>query len=165
MLESGSFVPDEEMASFVTAFLDERGIFDQVLFDGFPRSLPQYAVLKNWLAERKARVDLAIVLEIPESETIRRLSARRQDPQTGKIYNLITDPPPAGIDLTILTQRDDDKPEAIKKRLGWYHEQVIPLIAELDKEMEVIRIDGMKSIAQIQQEIDAKILSQNRGGN
>ena len=62
-------------------------------------------------------MDLVILLKISEEETIRRLSARRLDPATGKIYNLITDKPPAEIDPTTLIQRDDDKPEAIAKDL------------------------------------------------
>lgn len=161
MLDSGSFVPDEEMASFVTAFLDEKGIVDNILFDGFPRSVRQLAVLKAWLAQRKTKIDLAFVLQIDEKETIRRLSARRADPKTEKIYNLITDPPPASLDKSSLVQREDDTPPAIKKRLGWYKEQVMPLIAELKEEIEVIELDGERPIAQIHEEIYEKILSQN----
>jgi len=101
-------------------------------------------------------------LQIREEETIRRLSARRYDPATGKIYNLITDPPPKDIDKNSLVQRDDDKPEAIKKRLTWYKEQVVPLIAELKKEVEVIDLDGARPIAEIHQEIYEKILLKNQ---
>ena len=45
------------------------------------------------------------------------------DPATGEIYNLVTDPPPAGIDQTVLIHRDDDKPDAIKQRLTVYRGQ------------------------------------------
>lgn len=153
MLASGTFVPDAEMASYVTAFLDEKGIFDNILFDGFPRSIKQFEVLKSWLEKRKARINLALVLEISEKETIRRLSARRMDSNTGKIYNLITDPPPVNIDKTSLVQRDDDRPEAIRKRLGWYEEQVKPLINQLQKETKVVGVDGERSIEKIHQEL------------
>jgi len=162
MLDKGAFVPDEEMVSYVTAFLDEKGLNDDILFDGFPRSIKQYIFLKSWLADRKTGINLAIVLQIREEETIRRLSSRRYDPATGKIYNLITDPPPKDIDKNSLVQRDDDKPEAIKKRLTWYKEQVVPLIAELKKEVEVIDLDGARPIAEIHQEIYEKILLKNQ---
>ncbi len=153
MLSSGTFVPDKEMVSYVTAYLDEKGIYDNILFDGFPRSIVQYDFLKSWLNDRKAKIDLVLVLEISEEETIRRLSSRRQDPKTGKIYNLITDPPPDNIDKSALIQRDDDKPDAIKKRLGWYKDQVIPLIAELNGETKVVELNGERPIEEIQADL------------
>jgi adenylate kinase len=153
MLANGVFVPDAEMCSYVTSYLDEKGIYDNILFDGFPRSEAQYDSLKDWLAVKKVKINIVLLLEIGEEETIRRLSARRMDPATGKIYNLITDPPPDGVDPNTLTQRDDDMPVAIKKRLSWYQEQVTPLIAALREDIGVIDIDGMRPIAEIQKEL------------
>jgi adenylate kinase len=98
-------------------------------------------------------LDLVIVLEIPEEETVRRLSARRLDPETGKIYNLITDLPPKEIDVEKLTQREDDKPEAIRKRLSLYRERTEPLIEEMKKVIKVVEIDGQRSIEEISKEI------------
>lgn len=153
MLSGGTFVPDKEMVSYVTAYLDEEGIYDNILFDGFPRSIVQYDFLKSWLNEKQVAIDLALVLEISEGETIRRLSSRRQDSKTGKIYNLITDPLPSDIDADVLIQRDDDKPDAIKKRLGWYQDLVVPLIAKLKKETKVIEINGERPIEEIQNDL------------
>jgi len=96
---------------------------------------------------------LTIVLQINEEETVRRLSARRQDPETGKIYNLITDKPPAGVDEATLIHRDDDKPEAIKKRLALYKEQTEPLIDILKKDSEVIEVDGQRPIETISKDL------------
>lgn len=162
MLSEGTFVPDEEMVSYVTAYLDGKGIYDNILFDGFPRSITQYNFLKSWLKEKNVSLNLVIILEISEEETVRRLSARRSDPRTGKIYNLITDPPPADINKDLLVLRDDDKPEAIKKRLGWYKEQVIPLISELKKEVKVVEINGERPIDEIQKELVMEIESLNK---
>jgi adenylate kinase len=153
MLSGGTFVPDKEMVSYVTAYLDEKGIYDNILFDGFPRSIVQYDFLKSWMSDKKVTVDLVLVLIISEEETIRRLSSRRQDPKTGKIYNLITDLPPDNIDKSALVQREDDKPEAIKKRLGWYKDLVVPLIAELKKETKVIEVNGERPIEEIQTDL------------
>ena len=157
MLAEGTFVPDEEMASYVSSYLDEKGISDNVLFDGFPRSQKQYVVLKSWFGARGTRIDLVLVLKISEEETIRRLSARRQDPATGKIYNLITDQPPENINKDTLTQREDDKPEAIKKRLQWYSDFVMPLVDELKKETKVVELDGERSIKEIQNDLIKEI--------
>lgn len=152
-LNRGELVPDIEMTSYLTAFLDQKNLYDDIIFDGFPRTVDQYNFLKNWLVDKEVKLDLAVVLEIPEEETIRRLTARRMDPTTGKIYNLITDLPPAGVDQSTLIHREDDKPEAIKVRLGNYRKRTEPLIAEIAKDVEVVEIDGNRPIEVISQDL------------
>jgi adenylate kinase len=161
MLSEGALVPDREMVSYVTAFLDEKGLYDNILFDGFPRSIVQYQALAAWLKDKRAQIDLALVLEISEKETIKRLSARRIDPKTGQIYNLSTDLPPDNISLDSLIQREDDKPEAIKKRLGWYHDQVRPLIEKLKEDIKVVEVNGERPIAAIQADLVAMVKNNN----
>jgi adenylate kinase len=156
-LAGGNLVPGEEMSSYVTTYLDDNGLYDNVLFDGFPRTLDQYEFFKKWAEEKKVKLNLVILLTVSEAETVRRLSARRQDPATGKIYNLITDKPPAEVDESKLIQRDDDKPEAIAKRLSLYKEQTEPMVSELKKVTDVVEVDGERPIDTILQDIAAKI--------
>lgn len=120
-----------------------------ILLDGFPRTLEQYDIFFPWLMEVGGKFDLVIVLKVSDEELIKRLSARRLDPVTGKIYNLVTDKPPAGVDINYLVQREDDELEAIGKRLGWYHESVEPLIEVLKKDVKVVEIDGDRPIEEI----------------
>lgn len=157
MINSGKLVPDIEMTSYLTAFLDEKGIYDDIIFDGFPRTVDQYNFLKQWLIAKKVTIDLAIVLNISQAETIRRLSGRRLDPKTGQIYNIVTDSLPAGVDLKELVQRDDDKPEAIKKRLEIYETRTKLLVDEIAKDTSVMDVDGERPIEQIHQEIVSRI--------
>ena len=146
LLAKGNLVPDREISSYVQAYFDEKGIYDNIIFDGFPRTVVQYNFFKKWLEDKESSLDSVIVLKISEEETIRRLAARRQDPETGKIYNLITDPPPEGLDKSKLVQREDDTPEAIKQRLAWYGKLVVPLIEVMKKDSKVIEIDGERPI-------------------
>lgn len=146
-------VPDKEMTSYLTAFLDSKNLYDDILFDGFPRTVEQYDFMKHWLTDKKVKIDLTIVLEIGEEETLKRLSARRQDPVTGKIYNLVTDKPPAEVDENTLVQREDDKPEAIKKRLDLYRERTEPLIEKLKEDSEVIEVNGERLIEEISEDL------------
>ena len=159
IMDEGKLVPDEEFTSYLTAYLDEKNIYDNVIFDGFPRTVTQYNFLKNWLIQKNVKLDLAIVLEISETETIRRLSARRLDPETGKIYNLVTEEIPTEVDKSKLVQRDDDKPEAIKKRLNIYRTQTTALIDEIRKDSKVVEIDGERSVAEINKDISSLIKS------
>lgn len=152
-LTEGKLVPDEEMTSFLSALFDEKNLYDDIIFDGFPRTLNQYNFWKRWLTDKAVSLDLVVVLEISEEETTKRLGARRVDPETGQIYNLITDPPPSNVDRDKLVQRDDDKLEAIKRRLRLYRERTEPLIAELRKDTKVVEIDGERPVEVIFKEI------------
>lgn len=154
IMDEGKLVPDKELTSYLTAFLDSRNLYDGIIFDGFPRTIEQYDFLKNWLSDKDVKFDLVIILDVTQKETIRRLSARRKDPLTGKIYNLITDPPPADVDVSRLVQRGDDRPEAIMERLNLYRERTEPLIAKLKNETQVFEVNGERSIEEIATEID-----------
>ena len=154
MNEKGKLVPDDMFFFAMKELLGEKIKSGKgVLLDGFPRNIDQYEIIKNWFDEQGEKLDIAFLIDISEEETIRRLSARRQDPKTGKIYNLITAPPPDNIDKSDLVQREDDKPEAIKKRLGWYQDLAVPLIAELKKETKVIELNGERPIEKIQNDL------------
>lgn len=163
IMNSGKLVPDKEMTSYLTAYLDQENLYDDIIFDGFPRTLTQYDFLKIWLDEKGVKIDLGLILEISEKETIKRLGARRIDPSTGKIYNLITDKPPSDVDSDKLIQRDDDKPEAIKKRLEIYRNQTKQLIEKLEGDTKVIEVDGERSIEEIQKDL-VKIIKEVKDG-
>lgn len=130
IMDKGNLVPDDEMCSYVTAFFDEKDLYDNVLLDGFPRTLNQYRFLNSWLKDREIKFDLVLVLEISETETLKRL---------------------------LLRGRRDDTPDSIKKRLALYRERTKALIDEMKKEIEVKVVDGERSIGEIQEDL-AKII-------
>jgi adenylate kinase len=151
ILSQGKLVPTELTFGLVKEAIGGR--MENVILDGFPRTLDQYELLKPWLEQTGSKIDLVIVLLVDEEKLINRLSARRLDPITGQIYNLVTDLPPADIDVSKLTQREDDKLEAIEKRLTWYKDSVIPLVDKLKEELDVFEVNGDRSIDEIQAEL------------
>jgi len=154
--KKGELVPDELTLSILKTKLEkEKPDLTNLLFDGFPRSLTQYQLLKNWFSEKRAKIDKVILLEISEEETIRRLSARRICSKCGNVYNLITNPPPHGKCVCggELIQRKDDYPEAIKTRLSLYHQITSPLIDLLEKEGILVRVNGERPIEAISQDL------------
>lgn len=157
IMDSGQLVPDKEFTSYLASYLDSEHMYDGVIFDGFPRTVDQYLFLRNWLNDKNVKIDLVFVIEISEVETVRRLSGRRIDPKTNKIYNLVTDKLPEGIDEKDLIQRDDDKEDAIKKRLEIYNTRTTQLIEEVGKDSKVIRVNGERPIEEIHNEISSII--------
>lgn len=153
MQASGVLVPDEETSSYITSFLDSKNLYDDIVFDGFPRTMLQYKILKRWMDEKEVKLDMGFVINVSVEESTRRLSSRRQDPDTDKIYNLLTDKPPAEIDVNSLIQRNDDRPDAIKKRLEIYKDQTMILINEIKKATQLFEIDGERSVDEIQKDL------------
>lgn len=149
----GVLVPDDQMYKIVRDHLIERNQFDNIIFDGYPRSLVQWNLITEFLKTKGTRVEKVFLLTIDEHETIRRLSARRIDPATEMIYNLITNPPPPTVDQNTLIHRDDDKPEAIQVRLTAYHTSTQPLVTLLKTEGKLVEIDGTQPIEEIHAQI------------
>lgn len=154
----GELLPDDEMFSLLTKHIEKNNpTRKNLLLEGYPRSIKQYEMLKKWLAERSLGIDRVIFLEISEGEIMKRTSARRVDKETGKIYNLITNPPGPNVDVKNLSQRPDDKPEAIQKRLDWFKNSVLPLVDVFEKEGILERIDGERPIETITKDILSKL--------
>jgi adenylate kinase len=154
--QKGRLLPDEETFSLIKGVVESHAPdLDKLIFDGFPRSIRQYELLKDWFRTKGTKLDLAILLEISEDETIRRLSARRTCDKCGKVYNLITNPPPkSGCPCGgALIQRVDDTPSAIKTRLASYRKTTTPMVEQLDREGILVRLNGERSIQTIFQDI------------
>ncbi|RLC32886.1 adenylate kinase [Candidatus Woesebacteria bacterium] len=152
----GELLPDEEVFSLVSNHLNEKApTAKNILLDGYPRSVKQYELLEDWLKQKDAKIDKAILLEISEKESIRRLSARRTCNKCGQIYNLITNLPPAdGCPCGgSLTQREDDMPESIKKRLAAYNKVTKPLVKRLESQGILEKVDGERPIETIFKDI------------
>lgn len=157
-INRGELVEDREMFSLVGDFLEKNiPSGKNLILDGYPRSVLQYELLKDWLKGKNSKIDRAIFLDISQKESIRRLSARRMDKETGKIYNLITNPPDIKVNKANLIQREDDTPDAIKKRLELYTKTTQPLLSTLEKEGVLIKVDGERPIEVIFEDL-VKIL-------
>ena len=109
-----------------------------MIFDGFPRTIPQAEALETLLNERGTSVTAVVGLEVPEEELIDRLVKRGQ-----------------------MSGRSDDNEETIKKRLAVYHNQTSPL-QEFYKEKGLYKaIKGTGTIDGIFEDIKAAIDSIN----
>ncbi|MBO7139112.1 MAG: adenylate kinase [Prevotella sp.] len=134
-IDQGQLIPDELMISILASVYDGFGRGHKgVIFDGFPRTIPQAEALKAMLAERGDKVAAMIELDVPEDELMKRLLLRGQ-----------------------LAGRADDNEETIKKRLVVYHQQTQPLIEWYSKEGLHHHIDGLGELDRIFQDICAVV--------
>ena len=136
LLQSGSLVPDSLTISLVREHLSTLDGREGFILDGFPRTVPQAAALAEF-----AQIDAAVELIVPEQEVVRRLSGRRTCAWCGATFNVASMPANAAI-FCAPVQRDDDDPEAIRRRLHAYRAQTTPVL-EYYRSTDLLRgIDG-----------------------
>jgi adenylate kinase len=146
-MERGELVPDELICGVIAEKLDSGEADDGFLLDGFPRTIGQAEMLEEALEKLDRPLTAALLIEASDEEVLRRLSGRRTCVKAGHVYHLELDPPKnEGVcdqDGSRLVQRDDDKPETIRKRLAAYHEQTEPLIDWYEERGLLRRFDGL----------------------
>ena len=134
-IDKGQLIPDELMVNILASVYDSFGKEHQgVIFDGFPRTIPQAEALKKMLSERGHKVAAMIELDVPEDELMTRLVKRGKE-----------------------SGRSDDNEETIKKRLAVYHNQTAPLIEWYKNEGIHHHIDGLGELDRIFGDISAVI--------
>lgn len=126
-IDHGQLIPDELMIDILAGVYDSFGKDHKgIIFDGFPRTIPQAEALKKMLNERSHKVAAMIELDVPEEELMERLIKRGKE-----------------------SGRADDNEETIKKRLVVYHTQTAPLVEWYKNEGIHNHIDGLGSLDRI----------------
>lgn len=129
IMDTGGLVSDNIIVAIVKQRLQQADCEHGFLLDGFPRTIPQAEAIN----EETIVIDHILQLELDDAEIIKRLSGRRVAPSSGRVYNIIFDPPKhPGIDNEsgeLLIQRDDDKEATVRERLQIYRQLTQPLIA------------------------------------
>ncbi len=143
--DAGKLVPDDLVNRMVDERLAQPDCKPGFLLDGFPRTVVQAEALDAMLARRGLKLDHVLLLEVADAVLLERITGRRSDPQTGRVYHVKFDPPPPEI-ADRLIQRSDDTEEVLRKRLEEYHAKTSPLIPYYDRAKLLRRIDGVGSM-------------------
>ena len=122
-MSKGQLIPDELMVDILASVFDQKTQqpnFKGVIFDGFPRTIPQGVALEEMLNKRGQNIAAVVSLEVPENELIDRLINRGKE-----------------------TGRTDDNYDTIKARLDVYHNQTTPLKEQYLKDGKLHTIEGL----------------------
>lgn len=156
-MDGGNLVPDSLILSMVGEEFKKPELSPGYILDGFPRTCPQADGLDHLLADQNQKLDHVLVLDVPDSELIRRLTARRSCSECGHIYNLVFNPPKSeGVcdhDGSTLVHRSDDTEETVVNRLKVYKEQTQPLVDHYKPQGLIRMIDGTGNVQDIYQRI------------
>jgi adenylate kinase len=120
-IDRGDLVPDGVTIDMLLERIAEPDAKAGVIYDGFPRTLQQAEALDEALGARNHEADLALLINAPDDEIIRRLSGRWLCSECGAIFHEETQPPKQAQVCdncgSALRQRDDDKPDVVRRRL------------------------------------------------
>jgi adenylate kinase len=155
-MRAGQLVPDDVVIGMVIERLSQADCKHGFMLDGFPRTRPQAEALDREMAKNQIKLDVVLLLEVPDELILERITGRRSDPATGRIYHLTFDPPPRDL-LSRLIHRKDDTGEAITARLLKYHSETAPIIPFYEKKGILRRVDGVAALDEVTRRIEAEL--------
>ena len=156
-MDKGLLVPDKIIMELIKIRLSKDDAKNGLLFDGFPRTIPQAMAL-----EKLTSVSMVVSLVVQDDEIVSRIAGRRTDPETGEIYHVEYKPAPQDIRSRLL-QRDDDTEDTVRNRLSTFHKQTAPLSDFYRDKGILIEVDGSGDIEQVSSSIEAIIKRNSLG--
>ena len=154
-IDKGDLVPDEVTNGIVKERLSQDDIKEKGFsLDGYPRTIEQAHALDAALADLGLELQGVVNIEIDPSKLLERLSGRIIHKETGETFHKVFNPPAAGYDENDFYQREDDKPESVKRRLEVNIAQGDPIIAHYRSKGLVHDIEGDQDIEVVFSDID-----------
>jgi len=157
-MKAGQLVPDDVVIGMILDRIKKPDCAKGFMLDGFPRTRPQAEALDAALTKAGVALDAVVLIEVPDGLLEERAVGRRSDPETGTIYHLKYNPPPADI-AGRLVHRKDDTSEAVKTRIAKYHSETAPIIPFYLEKAILKRVDGVGDPDAITQRLTAVLNS------
>ena len=133
-MDGGRLVEDSLVLGMIRERLGEPDTRRGFIFDGFPRNLAQAHALERLLEALQQPLDAVVQFDVDYRELVRRISGRRSCADCGRVFNMLTSPPPSSESCPRtgaphrLMQRPDDNEATVAERLRVYDEKTRPLI-------------------------------------
>ncbi|MGI8668614.1 MAG: adenylate kinase [Aridibacter sp.] len=165
ILASGKLVPDDVTFEMVKERTSREDCRRTYILDGFPRTTIQAEMLEK-LAEEQDKKISVVLIQVPNEQLEKRLTARRSCPDCGEIYNLLYKKPKLEgfCDFhpeTPLKHRADDTIEKVKVRLETYEKETKPLIEYYENSGRLQKVDGTQTPEEIYQELESLLAVNN----
>jgi adenylate kinase len=160
-MDKGALVPDAVVIGLIGERVQMPDCANGVILDGFPRTIPQAEALDRLLQAQGKAVGRAVLFEIPDELLVSRLSGRRTCTKCGSMFHVESARPKQdGVCDSCgsaLVQRDDDRPEVIRKRLEVYHKQTAPLADFYHAQGKLRSIDANRSPEEVERQLSGTL--------
>ncbi len=131
IMDAGALVTDDVTNALVKDRLSRPDVADGFILDGYPRTIAQAEYLDALLQSMGRSITRVVSYDVAEEAIVERISGRRSCPRCGAVYHVSGNPPRrmgyCDRDGEGLVQREDDKPENVKKRMAEYGNKTEPL--------------------------------------
>lgn len=162
IMKAGKLFPDELMAEILGEHMDAIATEKGLIFDGYPRTAPQVALLDGLLSSRDRTLDHVIELVVDEDALVERIVGRYTCANCGEGYHDTFKQPK--VDSICdkcgsheFKRRPDDNEETVRTRMAEYRAKTEPILPLYDARGLVSRVDGMEAIEDVTDAIKAII--------
>ena len=156
-IDKGQLAPDDITIHMVEERIGFEDCKAGFLLDGFPRTVVQALALESYLQKMNDKLDAVILVEVPRSEILERMTGRRVCLKCGASYHIHFNPTKVegkcDVCGEVVVQRIDDQDETVKRRLRIYDEQTQPLIKYYEEKNLLHIIDGTLNIKEVSKSI------------
>ena len=160
LMDAGELVPDEVVSGIIGDKLDELGPDQGVIFDGYPRTAAQAVSLDEILSARGRKLSYVIELAVDEDALVERITGRFTCANCGEGYHdKFKQPAQEGVcdecGSKEFKRRPDDNEETVRTRMQEYRGKTAPILPIYEKRGIVRKVDGMGSMAEVTDAIEA----------
>lgn len=164
-MDAGDLVPDQVTNGIVEERLDEDDAQTGFLLDGYPRTINQAQALEDMLEDKGRSLDTVLYIQVDKEILLERLTGRFICSNCGATYHKTNkQPEKEGVcdvcGSTDFYQRDDDKPETVKRRIQVNEDQTNDLVDFYKDRGIVARVDGQGDPNDVFEDVK-EILDQN----
>jgi adenylate kinase len=147
IIDAGGLVTDDVTNELVKERLGQPDVPTGCILDGYPRTTAQAQYLDLLLHSMGRSIGRCLFYDVADEVLVERMSGRRSCPRCGAVYHVTQNPPKrdgyCDREGAGLVQRDDDKPEAVRKRLQEYAAKTEPLLRFYRDRSLLTRIEGV----------------------
>jgi len=159
VMEAGELVSDEIVSDLIDDNLAALGSGTGAIFDGYPRTEAQAAILDGLLEKHGRALDHVIELAVDEDALVERITGRFSCANCGALYHDTANPPSKegqcdACGSSEFKRRPDDNEETVRTRMQEYRAKTAPILPGYEARGIVTRVDGMAGIDEVSAQIE-----------
>ena len=156
MLDQGMLVSDDIINGLIEAILSNKGNFNRLVFDGYPRNFNQVKYLDILIKKYNQKISCVLSLKVNQDVIIKRIIGRQVCSKCGLVFNEYFNPSTKDnhhCDIKFLQKRSDDNEKTVRNRIATYTKETLPILDYYKNQNLLYEIDGTDHIHKIYKEI------------
>ena len=156
ILDQGVLVSDDIINDFIESILSNKGYFNRLIFDGYPRNFNQVKYLDILIKKYNQKISCVLSLKVDQDVIVKRIIGRQICSKCGLVFHEFFNPSTKEnhhCDIKFLQKRSDDNEKIARSRFNTYIKETLPVINYYQNQNLLYEIDGMGYITEINKEI------------